>query len=223
MLTIFRRHRTGCPHKSRRYRRCQCVIWIEGSIGDEKVRRQSLNLTSWEAAEDYVRESNRAGKLGGAVFTQTTVAEAIEPYLQDVTARVRASTVRLHRVLLKDHFLPWCESRGFRYLKTIDVKAMIAFRASCTYAPMTALKKFERMRSFFCFCEDARWIVKSPAAPLNPPRSTRRRPCRSPMKKWRAFSRPRETSRSAAPTGRMNATRVLAFIYVLRYAGLPHF
>ena len=131
MLTIFRRHGTGCPHKSRRYRRCACPIWIEGSIGDEKVRRQSLNFTSWEAAEEYVRESNRAGKLGGTVFKQTTIAEAVELYLQDVTARVRLSTVRLHRVLLKDHFLPWCTSRGFVYLKQIDVKAMIAFTSSC--------------------------------------------------------------------------------------------
>src|SRR5688572_27776019 len=92
MLTIFRRHRTGCPHKSRRYRRCQCAIWIEGSIGEERVQRRSLNLTSWEAAEDYVRESNRTGKLGGTTFRHVPISEAVELYLSDVRARVRAST-----------------------------------------------------------------------------------------------------------------------------------
>lgn len=149
MLTIFRRHRMGCPHKSRRYRRCQCAIWIEGSIGDERVTRRSLNLTSWEAAEDYVRESNRAGKLGGTTFRYVPISEAVELYLSDVRARVRASTVRLHRVLLQDQLLAWCESQGFRYLKQLDVKAIIEFRAGWTCAPMTALKKFERLRSFF--------------------------------------------------------------------------
>lgn len=146
MFTIFRRHGTRCAHKSRRYRRCACPIWIEGSIGDEKVRRQSLNLTSWEAAEEYVRESNRAGKLGGTVFKQTTIAEAVDLYLQDVIARVRASTVRLHRVLLKDHFLPWCASGGFLYLKQIDVKAMIAFRGSWRYAPASIRRRRSRLR-----------------------------------------------------------------------------
>jgi len=142
MLTIFRRHRTGCPHKSRRYRRCSCVIWIEGSIGEERVQRRSLNLTSWEAAEDYVRESNRTGKLGGTTFRHVPISEAVELYLSDVRARVRASTVRLHRVLLQDQLLRWCESQGFRYLKQLDVKAIIEFRAGWTCAPMTALKKF---------------------------------------------------------------------------------
>lgn len=220
MLTIFRRHGTGCPHKSRRYRRCQCPIWIDGSIGEEKVSRRSLNLTSWEAAEDYVRESNRTGKLGGTTFRQVPISEAVDLYLSDVRARVRTSTVRLHRVLLQDQLLRWCESKGFRYLKQLDVKAMIEFRAGWRYAPATALKKFERLRSFFRFCEDAGWILKSPAAPLKPPKVDT--PPTLPFTE-EEMVRIIDTARNfkiRGSYGRMNATRVLAFIYVLRYAGL---
>ena len=220
MLTIFRRHRTGCPHKSRRYRRCQCAIWIEGSIGEEKVARRSLNLTSWEAAEDYVRESNRTGKLGGTTFSHVPISEAVELYLCDVRARVRASTVRLHRVLLQDQLLTWSELQGFRYLKQLDVKAIIEFRAGWTCAPMTALKKFERLRSFFRFCEDAGWILKSPATPLKPPKVDT--PPTLPFTD-EEVARIIETGRNfkiRGSYGRANATRVLAFIYVLRYAGL---
>ena len=61
MLTIFRRHVKACPHKSRRYHRCSCPIWIESSVGDERVPRKALNLSSWEAAEKFVRDSNVAG------------------------------------------------------------------------------------------------------------------------------------------------------------------
>jgi integrase/recombinase XerD len=220
MLTIFRRHGTGCPHKSRRYRRCQCVIWIAGSIGDEKVRRRSLNLSSWEAAEEYVRESNRTGQLGGTTFRQVPIPEAVELYLADVRARVRESTVRLHRVLLQDQLLRWCESRGFRYLKQLDVRPMIEFRAGWTCAPATALKKFERLKSFFRFCEDAGWIFKSPAAPLKPPKVDS--PPTLPFTD-EEVARIIETARNfkiRGSYGRANAIRVLAFIYVLRYAGL---
>ena len=64
MLTIFRRHLKACPQTSRRYRRCQCPIWIEATLGLEDVPRRSLNLTFWDAAEDYVRESDRTYRQG---------------------------------------------------------------------------------------------------------------------------------------------------------------
>jgi hypothetical protein len=155
MLTIFRRHLKACPQHSRRYRRCQCPIWIEGTLGLEDVPRRSLNLTSWDAAEEYVRESNRTGKVGGTSAKPMLIAEAVELYLTDVESRVRVSTVRLHRVLLRDSLLVWCGDKGYRYLSELDVKALIEYRSSWQFAPLTALKKFERLRSFFRFCHAA--------------------------------------------------------------------
>jgi integrase len=220
MLTIFRRHVKACPHKSRRYRRCACPIWIEGSIGDERVPRKALNLSTWEAAEEYVRESNRTGKLGGVAFKQTEISEAVELYLQDVEARVRKSTVRLHKVLLKDSLLPWCEGRGLRYLKQVDVKAMISYRASWNYAPLTALKKFERLRSFFRFCTKAGWMAVNPMEALKAPKADT--PPTLPFSD-EEIDRIIEAARNfniRGSYGRRNGLRVLAFVYVLRYSGL---
>jgi hypothetical protein len=106
-----------------------------------------MDQTSWEAAENTIREWIKASKIGGDVVPLKTIEEAVDLYLKDMPARVRASTVRLHRVVLKDSLLPWCEDQGFRYVKQLDVAAMIDFRASWTYAPLTALKKFARLRS----------------------------------------------------------------------------
>ena len=220
MLTIYRRHGRGCPHKSRRYRRCSCPIWIQGSIGDEKVPRQSLNFTSWDAAEDYVRESNHAGKLGGTSIKSVEIADGVNLYLQDVAARVRPSTVRLHRVLLKDSLVPWCEAKGIRYLKHLDTRALIEYRASWSCAPITALKKFERLRSFLRFCEDAMWISKNPAKALKPPKVDA--PPTMPFTDDEV-QRTLEAARGftiQGSYGKQNPVRVVAYIYLLRYSGL---
>ena len=62
MLTIYRRHVKACPHRSRNYKRCQCPIWAQGTLGNESVR-QALDLTSWDAAEDEIHEWRTSGKV----------------------------------------------------------------------------------------------------------------------------------------------------------------
>jgi hypothetical protein len=57
MLTIYRRHRRNCSHRSegRAYRRCQCPIWVDGMMGGREVRK-SLAMRDWQKAQDHVRE-----------------------------------------------------------------------------------------------------------------------------------------------------------------------
>ena len=73
MLTIFRRHLKSCPHASRTYRRCQCPIHVEGSLGGQAIRRD-LDLTAWSAASDLVAQWNAAGRIG-AVRAEPTPIE----------------------------------------------------------------------------------------------------------------------------------------------------
>src|SRR4029453_10680136 len=61
-LTIYRRHSSDCSHKSkgRPWHRCDCPIWVQGSLGGEYVR-ESLNLTVWGAAQERVRGWEASG------------------------------------------------------------------------------------------------------------------------------------------------------------------
>ena len=63
MLTIYRRHRAGGKFKARRAK-CSCPIWGQGILSGEKIR-QSLDLTSWEAAAKKARDWEIAGKKDG--------------------------------------------------------------------------------------------------------------------------------------------------------------
>jgi hypothetical protein len=82
MLTLFRRHLKSCPHTSRTYRRCQCPIHVEGSLGGEPIRR-SLDLTAWGAASNLITQ----GSVGAAIEEPTRIEMAVVKYLDDARAR----------------------------------------------------------------------------------------------------------------------------------------
>ena len=48
--------------------------------------------------------------------------------------------------------------------------AVRKFRATWQDAPITASRNLERLRSFFRFCQDARWIDSNPAKAVRPPK-----------------------------------------------------
>ncbi len=68
MLTIYRRHRKSCKQhaRGRKYRHCQCPIWVDGAIGGNEIR-ESLKLRDWQRAR-------AASSMLGAESTATASA-----------------------------------------------------------------------------------------------------------------------------------------------------
>jgi hypothetical protein len=87
-LTIYRRHSLDCPHKAkaRRWTRCGCRIWVQGSLGGEYVRK-SLNLTVWGAAQEKVRGWEASGQIGVVRNEAPSIKEAVEKHIADAQAR----------------------------------------------------------------------------------------------------------------------------------------
>lgn len=65
--------------------------------------------------------------------------------------------------LLEGKLLPFCETHGYDILKHLDVDVLRKFRASWPYAPLSARKRLEYLRSFFRFCQDSGWVDRNPA------------------------------------------------------------
>jgi hypothetical protein len=63
MLNLYRRHQSPCRYSSRRYRNCNCPIWVQGSFRGEYIRR-ALDPRSWSAATDLVRDWEATGEIG---------------------------------------------------------------------------------------------------------------------------------------------------------------
>ena len=179
MLTLYRRHTPDCAFfdKSRNSKggkgcRAACPIWVQGSLRGEYIRR-ALNLRSWEAASELVRAWDASGTIGVVKPEVPTVSEAVQKFFADAEARkLSASTISKQKNILEKRLLPWCHTHGVRLLKSLDVDAIRRFRATWLDAPITAARNLERLRNFFRFCHDARWIDANPANAVKPPKVT---------------------------------------------------
>ena len=166
MLQIFRRHYPPCPYKSRRYRRCNCPLWVQGSVGGEWIKK-SLNVTSWEAASDLVTAWTASGQIGVVRPDIPPLKEAVEKFIADAKAQqLNWETLRKYETFLDRRFLPWCESKGYRLLKQITPSALADFRKTWQDGALYATKNIERLRSFFRFCGRMKWASENPALAL---------------------------------------------------------
>lgn len=218
MLSLYRRHTNTCGQTSRRYRRCSCPIWVQGTLGGEKIRK-GLNLTSWDAAENLIRGWKDGGKIGSEGRKIVTVSDAVEKYLRDAAARIKPSTVDLYRRGLK-HLQTWCDAAGVKKVHALDIEKLRSYRETWTCSPTTSARRIDRLRIFFGFCLDSGWIQKNPAKLLKPPvvKVIGKIPFTEDELARIFDAAGRIVTRGTY--GKENAKRVQAFVYILRYTGL---
>jgi integrase/recombinase XerD len=219
MLTLYRRHRKSCSHRTegRAYRRCTCPIWVDGTLGSQEVRK-SLEIRDWQKAQDYVREWEAKELEPKSTAEPMAIQQATEKYLTDATARcLNESTIYKYRLLFKqlDNFT---QRLGLRYLKELEIETLDLFRSEWKDGPRSSLKKLERLRAFLRFCERRKWVDNNPALELKGPK-IQNRPTMpfthvEMVKVLAAFEKYR------ARAGVANAQRLKAFVLVLRYSGM---
>lgn len=221
MLTIYRRHRRDCNHrrKGRGYRRCQCPIWVDGFLGGKEIR-ESLKLRDWQRAQDLVREWEAKDQRVAHSEPQTIEA-AFKEFLADIEARrLHDSTIRKYR-LLQRQLEAFGQDRGLRFLNELDVVAVGRFRSQWKDGPRSSAKKLERLRAFFRFAQDRKWMQENPARGLKSPKVTL---CptlpytREEMVKILAAIEP--YTDEIPSTGLFNARRIRALVLLLRYTGM---
>lgn len=214
MLQLYRRHQRPCRFASRRYRNCNCAIWVQGSLRGEYIRR-SLDLRSWAAATDLVRDWEAAGEIGVAKKPDTpTIAQAITLFIEDLRAQqLVRETIRKYENLLERRLQLWCEATGLRHLRQLGVDEVRQFRSTWADGPGYAAKNLERLRAFFRFCIQDDWISKNPARAVKAPRLA--------IAPTLPFT-PQEIERilGACHSYPGNRERLRAFVLVMRYSGL---
>jgi integrase/recombinase XerD len=175
-LALYRRHLSDCQHrqKGNRWTRCQCPIWVQGSIGGEAVRR-SLNTTNWTAATTTVQGWQVSGQVGVLKPDVPTIEEAVGKFLDEAAARKLAkSTIKKRRELLEGKLVPYCRHRGYRQLRQLTVDALRAFRQTWKYSPLSAVKRLDYLRAFLRFCNESGWVESNAAQTLKQTKVTQR-------------------------------------------------
>ncbi len=222
MLTIYRRHEKHCEHRAagRKYRRCKCPIWVDGFLKDRDVR-ESLKVRDWAKAQDLVREWEAAGEQTGAEAEPITIEQAWKEFMADAVARnLRQPTLDKYD-LLRRRMEVFARHSGLRFLRDFDLTRCRAFRATWPLQNLAALKTLERLRAFFRFAADARWIASSPTVGLKNPKITN-----SPTMPFNSVEMAQilgacDGYQEAHPkAGEANALRLRAFVLLLRHSGL---
>jgi len=223
MLTIYRRHKKACGHrnKGRRYRGCQCPIWVDGLLAGKEIRK-SLDLRDWQKAQERVREWEAKGSIEMEREPESVAVEqATEEFLRDAEARsLRASTVYKYRLLF-EQLKAFASNAGFRFLKEFDLTMLRRFRATWPNRNFSARKKLECLRAFFRFAQAGGWIPENPAAKLESPRVSQPPVLPFTREEWvRILAACDVYKDNYGRTGRENARRLRAFVLLLRYSGL---
>jgi integrase/recombinase XerD len=174
MLTVYRRHLKACPYRSRKHRRCKCPLWVAGTFAGEPVKK-SLDVTSWEAAQDKVRLWESRGRMEDRSEVRITVRDAVQKFLEDAEARhLKPGSIRRLRTIFNGQLLPFAESRGLIYLSQISVDELQQFRATLRNSANTSQKKLESLKAFFRFCCESKWIAENPGNFVKAPKVTQR-------------------------------------------------
>ena len=227
MLTIYRRHTPDCTYfgKKRHAKGAtacagRCPIWVQGTLRGETIRR-SLDLRSWEAAADLVRGWEASGTIGVTKPEVPSLKEALAKFFEDAMARgLSKSTIQKQKNVLEGRLVPWAETHGCRLLKNLSVDALRRFRATWPDAPITASKNLERLRNFFRFCVESKWLSENPARAVKPPKVTQSPTLPFEQEDWTTLVNACDRISTRGPYREGNRTRMKAMLLLLRHSGL---
>ncbi|HKF48343.1 MAG TPA: tyrosine-type recombinase/integrase [Terracidiphilus sp.] len=168
-------------------------------------------MRSWEAAQKLVRE----WEINGVSVPQ--IKEAFERFVNDQKSRGLSDDTTRKFDRLCDELVEMFGNRSIAALTPDDIAL---FREGWNFKPSTAIKKLERLKSFFKFCNERKWIADNPAKPLRPPKemAIEKKPFDVAELEKIAWAIPLFPAKGIY--GGANRDRVAAFVAVLRWTGL---
>jgi hypothetical protein len=124
VLTIYRRHRKSCKHraKGRKYRHCECPIWVDGFLASVEIR-ESLKVRDWQRAQEIIREWEIEDRRSSRP-TRKPLSECWQEFLTDIEARqLHDSTTRKYK-LLRRQMQGYAENMGIQFIDEFDLSAV---------------------------------------------------------------------------------------------------
>jgi integrase len=222
MLTIYRRHKKKCDHRTegRVYRRCRCPIWVDGFVADKEIRK-SLRTLDWQKAQDKVREWESKESEPTPEPGPMAIQESGDRFLVDLAMqKLKEPTIYKYRLLFKQLGV-FTQKRGIRYVKELDLAMLDDFRKGWKDGARSSAKKVERLRAFFRFAQTREWIAKNPATDLKAPRVTLCPTMPYTREEMLRILAAIDKYRDAFPNrGKENALRLRGLVLLLRYSGM---
>ena len=174
-ITIFVRHSEDCPNAGDEfYKRCACRKHLRW-FWKGKQHRKSAKTRSWTKAESEKRRLEaqyEAAELGKPVRSDepVTVEQSIAAFLNEKRGGQAAQNTLAKYELTLSRLQDFCIAKDIYFLNQITLEHLSTWRATWDqyYSSSFALRNSQsRLRAFFRYCENARWITYNPARALS--------------------------------------------------------
>jgi integrase/recombinase XerD len=224
MLITYRRHERRCAHrpKRRKHRHCQCPVWVDGHLNPGRIHK-SLRTRDWQKAQAIVREWEALGEQSAPTIKSElkTLEHAWKHFIADLEARnLSKATICKYR-LLSWTMQEYAIQHGFRFLRQLDLETLRDFRMGWRDGPLSSTKKLERLRAFFRFAVESKWVENNPAAKLKAPKSSQRPTLPFTVDEMvRILAALDPYYDQMASSGKDSARRLRALVLLLRYTGM---
>jgi integrase/recombinase XerD len=197
-------------------------VWVDGHLNGTEIHK-SLETRDWQKAQGIVREWEADGeqKPEPPLLQPVTVEQAWNDYIADLEAcNLRKSTLRKHR-LLRRQMQEFMSRRAIPFVRDIDSNLLRHFRSEWKDGPLSSTKKLERLRAFFRFVQENKWIDDNPAAKLKTPKPVQRPTLPfTHTEMIRILAALPVYSEGVAPRGKDSAHRLRTLVLLLRYSGM---
>ena len=206
-MQVYRRHNPArCGYTTIAQHRCDCPLWIDGYVDGKRVRR-ALKTRDWDKAQRQVRKWEVEGTEPQPP-TRATIEQLRDRFLADASARHLATeTIRKYKYMFRQ-LLAFTRARGLVFVADLDIEQLAAYRATWRLGPRTAAHLTEILRTLFHFAVAQKMVSDNPAVNLALP-NTKLKP-----------TLPFTQEQMAKIIIAADDEPTLAFIYVMRYAGL---
>ena len=183
MLTLWKRHSADCSKKLlakgidksalRFQRKCACACWVTGvhPLTKEYIK-QALGTTSWESAEVLKQklEQRAPDAIDGR---RLPIDEALLLWLSEKERTGTASTTMRNYDALKRQILAHAADKGYHSLGQLTEDRVYEMVIGWTGAAVTNAQRLTRLREFFNFAIQRKWIQHNPAMAIDPPKVVR--------------------------------------------------
>jgi integrase len=187
-----------------------------------------LNLTSWEAAENLVREISVRGTAvieppapPPEPLRKVKITEAATLFLQEGESRNLAeASMRLYRRFIGRQVPAWFTTKGWEDVEDITFERLVKFKASWTFKAATAAKRLELLKQFLRFCVAADWLPKNYAGSLKAPEVDEPPTLPYTDEEMGRIITACEKYSHHGDHGHNRPDRIKCFVLLLRYSGL---
>ncbi len=211
-LTIYRRHLGRCPSTLRTQKGCQCPVWVQGTLHGKWVKK-AVGVRSWEAAQKLVREWE-----SGTTLKSIALKPACDAFITEwESQKWSIATIKKYKLLMKELVAFF---GGDLNVGRIDLSELQRYKQCWEMGPLSQRKKIERLRTFFNFCIESKWIRENPARVLQGPKVIPGPTLPFTAEEMEKILWATEVYPTAGIHGKMTPLRARAFVLLLRYSGM---